>query len=112
MGQIKEFIAEKYKQELAENKKKILACSCGYTNKKAENIEIKEVMVGNGKNPEPVDEEVETLPLADAECPKCQHNKAYFWMVQTRAGDEPETKFYKCEKCKHIWKRRVPGRWN
>ncbi|MBD3204073.1 transcription factor S [Candidatus Woesearchaeota archaeon] len=87
-----------------ENKKKILSCSCGYTNKKPKNIELKEVMKKPEKDLEPVDEDVEALPLAEAECPKCQHRKAYFWMVQTRASDEAETKFFKCEKCKHIWR--------
>ncbi|MEK6946569.1 MAG: transcription factor S, partial [Nanoarchaeota archaeon] len=32
------------------------------------------------------------------------HKTAYFWLVQTRAGDEPETKFLKCEKCGHTWR--------
>ena len=53
---------------------------------------------------EVVEEEVEVLPLMDAECPKCKHPKAYFWEVQTRASDEPATKFMKCQKCKHIWR--------
>ena len=39
-----------------------------------------------------------------AECPKCGHRTAYFWLVQTRAGDEPETKFLRCEKCGHTWR--------
>ena len=38
------------------------------------------------------------------ECPKCRHKKAYYWTVQTRAGDEAETKFLKCEKCSHTWR--------
>ncbi|MBN2422412.1 transcription factor S [Candidatus Woesearchaeota archaeon] len=87
-----------------ENKKNVLSCSCGYTNKKPENIEIKEVIKKPEKNIEPVDEEIEALPITETECPKCHHRKAYFWLVQTRAGDEPETKFLKCEKCKHIWR--------
>ncbi len=51
-----------------------------------------------------IEKEIETLPLTDAECPKCSHKKAFFWTIQTRAADEPETRFYKCEKCKHIWR--------
>ena len=46
----------------------------------------------------------EMLPQTDVTCPQCGHGKAYFWLVQTRAGDEPETKFLKCEKCKHTWR--------
>ena len=45
-----------------------------------------------------------TMPLTDEECPKCKHGKAYYWLVQTRAGDEPETRFFRCEKCKHTWR--------
>ncbi|MBU0757211.1 MAG: transcription factor S [Nanoarchaeota archaeon] len=87
-----------------EKKKNILSCSCGYTNKKPENIELKETFKKDDTNNEAVNADHESLPLTEAECPKCQHDKAYFWLIQTRAGDEPETKFYKCEKCKHIWR--------
>jgi transcription factor S len=45
-----------------------------------------------------------SLPLTDAKCEQCNHTKAYYWLVQTRAADEPETKFLKCEKCKHTWR--------
>ena len=48
--------------------------------------------------------ELEILPKTKARCDKCGHNMAYFWLVQTRAGDEPETKFLKCEKCGHTWR--------
>ena len=51
-----------------------------------------------------MDKEIETNPLTEAECPKCHNKKARYWTQQTRAGDEPETKFYKCEKCKHVWR--------
>ena len=50
-----------------------------------------------------VEQEQEAYPLIDySGCSKCGHKKAYFWTVQTRASDEPETKFYKCEKCKAV----------
>ena len=67
-------------------------------------------MIKEEKNEQPKDLEVvdptqlESLPLTAAECPKCGHKKAFFWLIQTRASDEPETKFMKCEKCKHIWR--------
>lgn len=47
----------------------------------------------------------EINPLTDVECPECGHKKAFYWTRQTRAGDEPETQFYKCEKCKHQWRK-------
>ncbi|MBW2999941.1 transcription factor S [Candidatus Woesearchaeota archaeon] len=87
-----------------EEGKRILACSCGYKDKKPEKIEIKEVVSEKKKEIEVVEKEVETLPLIEAECPKCGHDKARYWLQQTRAADEPETKFLKCEKCKHTWR--------
>ncbi len=44
------------------------------------------------------------LPIVDEICKKCKNNRAYFWTVQTRAGDEAETKFFKCTKCEHTWR--------
>jgi len=46
----------------------------------------------------------EIHPLVENECPKCKHNKCFYWSKQMRSGDEPETLFYKCEKCKHQWR--------
>jgi DNA-directed RNA polymerase subunit M len=84
--------------------KTIMACSCGYKEKNEETIKIKEVMEDE-KEIEPIEEEVEIHPLtSEVECPKCGHDKAYYWEIQTRASDEPATKFMKCEKCKHIWR--------
>ena len=50
------------------------------------------------------DSSAEIHPLTEMECPKCKHSLAYYWTRQTRAGDEPETNFYKCELCKHQWR--------
>lgn len=87
-----------------EKGKNILFCSCGFVNKDTEGAEIKETVHKEEKEIEVILEEVEPHPLMDATCPKCKHDKAYYWLVQTRAGDEPETKFQKCEKCKHTWR--------
>ncbi|MBU2562712.1 MAG: transcription factor S [Nanoarchaeota archaeon] len=46
----------------------------------------------------------QTLPIVGEKCKKCNHEKAYFWTVQTRAGDEAETKFFKCVKCDNTWR--------
>jgi transcription factor S len=87
-----------------EKTKSYMICSCGYTNKKVQKLEIKEEIKDN-KEIEAIEEQIEIYPLVDdVECPKCGHDKAYFWEVQTRASDEPATKFLKCEKCKHIWR--------
>lgn len=84
-----------------DNGKKCMGCSCGYrsdaSGRLSEEVK-KDIKV------DVVHEEVQTLPLVEADCPKCEHRKAYFWSIQTRAADEPETKFFRCEKCKHTWK--------
>src|SRR3989344_4572383 len=46
-----------------------------------------------------------TYPVVDMVCDKCHNKKAYFWTVQTRSSDESETKFYKCTKCSHTWRK-------
>jgi len=46
----------------------------------------------------------EVLPKTTITCPKCDNNKALWWMQQMRAADEPATRFYKCTKCGHVWR--------
>jgi DNA-directed RNA polymerase subunit M len=48
--------------------------------------------------------ESNVYPTVSVTCPKCGNNKAYFFSVQTRAGDEAETRFFTCTKCKHRWR--------
>uniref|UniRef100_A0A7S2ZL30 DNA-directed RNA polymerase subunit n=1 Tax=Rhodosorus marinus TaxID=101924 RepID=A0A7S2ZL30_9RHOD len=45
----------------------------------------------------------ETANATEAVCPKCTHDKAYFYELQTRSADEPMTIFFRCEKCGHQW---------
>lgn len=87
-----------------EKKKKVLACSCGYTTKDLGAAEIKEKITKEEKEVEVVSEDENILPETDAKCPECGNDRAYYWTQQMRAGDEPETKFLKCKKCKHIWR--------
>lgn len=89
-----------------EKNKSVLVCRCGYADKKAEEIgPITETVKTDAREVEVVgDEETKTLPLTDAECEKCGHTHAYYWTVQTRASDEPETKFLRCEKCRYTWR--------
>lgn len=49
-------------------------------------------------------EEVKTMPTIEVECPKCGNNRAYWWLLQTRSGDEPPTQFYRCTKCEYTWR--------
>ncbi|MFA6073831.1 MAG: transcription factor S [Candidatus Woesearchaeota archaeon] len=82
-----------------------IACKCGYSSKDKSALELKEeVKLKEDKIDIIDDQEDSLLPETDAECPKCKHTKAVFWLIQTRAGDEPETKFLKCKKCKYTWR--------
>ena len=47
---------------------------------------------------------VAPLPKTAAECEKCGNKEAYYWQVQTRGGDEPMTRFYRCVKCNATWR--------
>lgn len=87
-----------------EKNKAIQYCGCGYSSQSKEETTIKEKVKTTDDKVEIIEEGEEIYPLTDADCPKCGHGKAYYWMQQTRAGDEPETKFFKCEKCKHVWR--------
>jgi len=88
-----------------EGNKKLLACSCGYKSEDIKNAEIKETVAKKGLPVEVIEKgELETLPKTKVQCPKCDHDTAYYWLVQTRAGDEPETKFLRCKKCEHTWR--------
>jgi len=49
-------------------------------------------------------EDMDVLPIISIPCKKCGHNKAQFWTVQTRSGDEAETKFFRCVKCQYTWR--------
>lgn len=88
-----------------ESSKKVLVCGCGYKSTDLNQAKIKEEVAKPEKEVEVVDRgDLQTLPMTEETCEKCGHGKAYFWLVQTRAGDEPETKFLKCEKCEHTWR--------
>ena len=57
------------------------------------------------KEIEVVDEEDQGRSVDKSiECPECGNKGVYWWLQQTRAGDEPETKFLKCKACSHTWR--------
>ena len=88
-----------------ENNKKMMVCSCGYKTTDISSATLKETIVKKEEKIEVIDKgELQTLPKTKAKCPKCGYEEAYYWLVQTRAGDEPETKFLKCVKCEHTWR--------
>ncbi|AMM53869.1 MULTISPECIES: transcription factor S [Thermococcaceae] len=51
-----------------------------------------------------VEQDFSTLPTAKVTCPKCGYHEAWWWELQTRAGDEPSTIFYKCKRCGYVWR--------
>ena len=86
-------------------KKSKLVCSCGYRTGKGEKVILKEKTVFTEKDKiEVIDKKIEVLPKIKEDCPKCGHGEAYYWTVQTRSGDEAETRFFKCTKCSHTWR--------
>ncbi len=87
--------------------KNVMACSsCSFVDKKMESARLTERSAAARTKVDVIEsnKEDEVLPKIEAECEKCKHKKAYYWTVQTRAGDEAETKFLKCEKCGHTWR--------
>lgn len=79
--------------------------ACGHKNKATTEVKLSE-KVNKKKETEVIDSDnsAEVHPLTSEECPECGHPEAYYWTKQTRAGDEPETQFFKCPMCKHQWR--------
>jgi len=50
------------------------------------------------------DQKLSPNPTTKAKCPKCENNIAFTWAVQTRAGDEGATQFFRCTKCSHTFR--------
>ncbi len=74
---------------------------CSYVSKDKIDMEVKEEMHEQA-NVVVIDEKVGNVnPITDWECRKCGCKRAYFWIRQMRAGDEAESKFYECIKCKN-----------
>ena len=94
------FICPKDGSLLEPREGKMVCPVCGYSEEEGKLVEKekkKEVFV--------VEEgQAEVRPVVDAECEKCGNKKAYFWSMQTRSSDEPETRFYKCTKCGYVWR--------
>ena len=86
----------------------LLCDNCGYSDKAGRTVtqtteeELTDVptikVVGEKES------KLSTLPMTKIECPKCGHDEANWWFLQTRSGDEPPTQFYRCLKCNHTWR--------
>ena len=89
---------------LVQKRKRDACLRCSYSAKGRVKIKASE-KIGEKKGIAVISEkETQVFPITTETCKKCGHDKAYFWTIQTRAGDEAETKFFKCTKCKHTWR--------
>lgn len=89
-------------------KDNVLVCArCGHTAKIKNKSSLTHVEKGKKKQEVIVldsDADVATLPITRAECSECGNMEAFWWLVQTRRADEPETRFLRCTKCKFTWR--------
>jgi len=92
---------------LVQGEKKNKCPRCGYSGKSNGKIKTTEKVIEREKNravPVMREKDIDVLPIVSVPCQKCGNNQAYFWAVQTRSGDEAETKFFKCTKCSYTWR--------
>ena len=86
--------------------KRISACvDCGKA--VGEELDIKSVQQLDDNNKIQIKDEennIQSLPIEKEQCSKCGNEEAYSWQRQTRSGDEPATRFYRCVKCEHTWR--------
>ena len=81
------------------------ACAkCGYRHKGKLKIQASEKLDTSNKVAVVKESDLTTYPIVEIKCTSCKNKEAYFWTMQTRSSDEPETKFYKCLKCDHTWR--------
>ncbi len=86
------------------NGKRVMVCErCGHIVEEVASARVK-LVLEHVKDRAYIAERVENLPKVKALCPRCGHNEAYFWVQQTRAADEPPTRFYRCVKCGYTWR--------
>ena len=82
--------------------------NCGYSNKAGRTVTqaTEEELAAAAPIKVVGDKEskLNTLPTTKIDCPKCGHDEASWWFLQTRSGDEPPTQFYRCAKCNHTWR--------
>jgi len=85
--------------------KKVIGCSCGYAAEDAQ-IVISERVKASERGVDVADatENNDVRPVVSETCPKCGHEESYTWDIQTRAGDEPATRFFECRKCRNKWR--------
>lgn len=77
---------------------------CNYSTKEKIKLITSEKIEGKNQVAVVKGKETQTFPIIAETCKKCKNGEVYFWTVQTRSGDEAETKFFKCTKCDYTWR--------
>lgn len=79
---------------------------CSYSSKSKVKLSSSEKIEGKNEVAVVSSKTAQTLPKVAEACKKCGNKESYFWTVQTRSGDEAETKFFKCtnDKCEFTWR--------
>ncbi|MFP3195849.1 MAG: transcription factor S [Caldivirga sp.] len=80
---------------------------CGYVENASTAVPLIEKAVIEHKpdeKPVVITKAAENLPKVKVTCPRCGNDEAYFWVQQTRAADEPPTRFYRCTRCGYTWR--------
>ncbi len=94
---------------LPDKKRGVFVCrKCGYEEpldpEAASKYKITQKIKHEREDIPVIEQDVATLPKVKVICPKCGNDEAYWWELQTRAGDEPSTIFYRCTKCGYTWR--------
>lgn len=94
---------------LPDKKRGVFVCrKCGYEEpldpEAASKYKITQKIKHEREDIPVIEQDVATLPKVKIICPKCGNDEAYWWELQTRAGDEPSTIFYRCTKCGYTWR--------
>lgn len=89
---------------LVQKRTRFVCSKCGYAAKGKVKIFSSEKIAEKKKIGAIKEKDTNVWPVTSTTCPKCGNSKAYFWSAQLRANDEAETQFFKCTKCKHIWR--------
>ena len=89
---------------LVQKKSRFCCPKCGYCTKEKVKIVSSEKIEKGAKINVLHEKEANVWPTVNETCPKCGNDKAYTFSAQMRAGDEAETRFFKCTKCKYSWR--------
>ena len=77
---------------------------CTYSTKEKIKLSTSEKISERSDIPVVSSKDSPALPKVAETCKKCENKESYFWTIQTRSGDESETKFFRCVKCEHTWR--------